>query len=135
MSFSKFEQQHSTCLPSQTVVNPKETINAIHLRSGRKLEGSLEAEKLIEGRSIPEVQAELDREYGRKVREAQDKLTKELTAQKTRVRPEERGRAHLSVNDEAELDVENFGDSEKRGCAQDERGFLHARFYLHRGTR
>ena len=47
-SFSKMEQRQSNGLPSQTEVNPREHVSAIHLRSGRRLEGSSEAEKMVE---------------------------------------------------------------------------------------
>ena len=43
-------QNSSKPLPAQTEVDPQvRNVNAVHLRSGRKLEGNFEAERMIEG--------------------------------------------------------------------------------------
>ena len=44
-SLTRLEQRVSTSLPSQTVVNPKENVSAINLRSGRSVENKIEAQK------------------------------------------------------------------------------------------
>ena len=44
-SLTRLEQRVSTSLPSQTVVNPKENLCAISLRSGRIVESNIEVQK------------------------------------------------------------------------------------------
>ncbi|XP_073133904.1 uncharacterized protein [Henckelia pumila] len=68
-AISKLEAQNSSCLPSQTVVNPKENVSAITLRSGKELQ--------IQDRLVKEL-VETEREKESKVKE-REPIPKEAT--------------------------------------------------------
>ena len=111
-SLTRLEQRVSTSLPSQTVVNPKENLCAISLRSGRIVESNIEVQKERIASGGNNSDRDFSREQPHETRAREDNTAVKILSPEQPTRAEDKVLAREKSREHSESTVENSGSGE-----------------------